>query len=214
MKVMTLMRKYITSLSPKECTSIIKDSIDFISIGFGFEKFTGWILLNIFSISFSSGPIRLYNPIYNKIIGKISKKDGVTYVSIIKFKGLTDFFSIGFIFILSFIIILIASQGLLNVWILICMSLLCCLLAAIITFTFTRITIEGQNGDKRLTEFIERNLDLKVVERKDRLLANRKNQRCSSIGKGLLIVIVTLFMLICLFGILFFAGAWYKENYM
>ncbi len=37
---------------------------------------------------------------------------------------------------------------------------------------------------------------------------------CSFIGKMLLIVLATLFGLICLFGIIFFVGVWYKENFM
>lgn len=36
----------------------------------------------------------------------------------------------------------------------------------------------------------------------------------SLVGKVLIIVVISLFGLVCLFGILFFAGVWYKENFM
>ena len=158
------MRKYITSLSPKECSTILRESIDFISIGAGIEKFTGWVLLNIFSISYQSGAMRLNNPIYNKVIGILIKKNGVTQVKVLMFKGLTDLFSIAFIFIGSLLILLIATQGQLKAWDLIGLSLLCCLLAGMITFFFTWLSTEGQQGEQRLTEFIERNLELKSTE--------------------------------------------------
>ena len=36
----------------------------------------------------------------------------------------------------------------------------------------------------------------------------------SSIGRALLILVISLFGLLCLFGIIFFVGVWYKETYM
>lgn len=154
-----LIRRYKTNLTPKECRARIRENVDLISVGF-YEKFLGWTLLNLFLISYRSGRIRFKDPIFNKIMGTIRRKNGVTYVRFIKFRGLTDPLSLLLVFLGSYFITWIETEGQLQAMQVAGLSLLCCLFVGLLTFVFTSLLIEGQEGEERLVEFIEGLLEL------------------------------------------------------
>lgn len=155
-------RKYISTLSEKECKSFIKENVDFISFNFTQEHFTGWTKFGFFSIAYKSGKIKMYNPIFNKAIGRITSKNGGTMVSFRTYKGLTDIFSLLFLFVSSFIILLAAGINYeFNVTQVIGLSVLCCAFASSITFVASCLSEEGQEGESELCDFIQRSLSLK-----------------------------------------------------
>lgn len=155
-------RKYISTLSEKECKSFIKENIDFISFNFTQEHFIGWTKFGFFSITYKSGKIRMYNPIFNKALGRITSKNGKTMVSFRTYKGLTDIFSLFFIFVSSFIILSAAGINYeFNVIQVIGLSALCCALVSIITFAASYLSEEGQEGENQLSNFLQRSLNLK-----------------------------------------------------
>jgi len=158
-----LKRTYATRLSPADCQAVIRDCVDLISFNIGVEAFTGWAKLSRFSISYKSGKMRRFNPIFNKAIGRLERKGGKTIVTFTTYKGLTDLFSLLFLFIGSFLIIAIASRGELGVWAMSGLSPFCCFLAATITFALTWISDEGREGERQLIEFLERNLELENI---------------------------------------------------
>jgi hypothetical protein len=162
--VIAMKKRYTTVLSIDECKSRIKDCIHFLRFNFGQEQFVGWIRFGIFSIAYRNGKIRMYNPIFNKSIGRIYKKNGKTYVDFSLFKGLTDIFSVFYIFIGSLLIISLVAHGL-NLLGRISLSVLCCIFASSITWFFSWITEEGRDGEGRLSEFLERNLELEKLEK-------------------------------------------------
>lgn len=154
-----LKRRYITKLSKEECKAFFKDNVDVIPLIFGEEAFFGWAILHVFSLSFSSGKLRRYNPIFNKMIGRCVEKNGATHVTFSLYKGLTDFLSLFFIFVGSFIILSIKFYELSALSIAI-LSILCCLVVSGITFIMTWLSEEGREAEDRLIEFLERNLEL------------------------------------------------------
>lgn len=154
------MRSYVTDLSKKECKSIFDQCVDFMSLSFGQEKLTGWMKYGFFSISYKSGKIRMYNPIFVKVIGKISERNGKAIVEFSTYRGLTDIFSMLFIFLGSLGILIIVSDGELGLMHLLLLSILCCSLASSITFLFSFFSSEGKEGEERIIEFLERNLRL------------------------------------------------------
>lgn len=104
----------------------------------------------------------MYNPIFNKIIGTVKEKDGYTHVTFRLYKGLTDLISLLFIFVVSFLILSVRFYEL-NVFSRAGLSLLCCFFAASITFCFTWLSEDGQDGEVQLVEFVKRNLELRQL---------------------------------------------------
>jgi hypothetical protein len=154
-------RKYFSTLSKRECESFIEENIDFISFNIGQEHFSGWTKLGFFNISYVSGKYRLYNPIYNKVIGRITNKDGNTIVSIHSYKGLTDIFSLLLLFAFSFAIISLVEMNYgYNIFAAIGLSALCCAFASIITYVATYLSKQGKEGEEGLLNFLETNLNL------------------------------------------------------
>ena len=143
-----LIRRYKTNLTPKECRARIRENVDLISVGF-YEKFLGWTLLNLFLISYRSGRIRFKDPIFNKIMGTIRRNN-----------GLTDPLSLLLVFLGSYFITWIETEGQLQAMQVAGLSLLCCLFVGLLTFVFTSLLIEGQEGEERLVDFIEGLLEL------------------------------------------------------
>lgn len=77
------------------------------------------------------------------------------------YKGLTDILSLIFLFLGSFIILVMAENSdELPVSYNVGLSVFGCLLAAGITFTATALSDEGREGQRQVTEFLERNLNL------------------------------------------------------
>jgi hypothetical protein len=154
-------KEYFSTLSRKECESFIKENIDYFSFNIGQEHFSGWTKFGFFCISYISGKYRLYNPIYNKVIGRIADKNGNTTVSIHLYKGLTDIFSLLLLFVCSFTIVsLVEMNYKYNIFAAIGLSALCCAFASIITYVSTYMSKQGKEGENELLNFLERNLSL------------------------------------------------------
>ena len=153
-------RRYTTMLSVDESRARIKENIDLFPFNFGYETFFGWVKYRIFSINYSDGKIRRNNPIFNKVIGRILTKKGKTIIEFRTFNGLTDTFSLIYIGLGSFLILLFATQGILDLWSMLVFSMLCCIFTALVTFIFTILSTEGKEGEQRLIEFLENILEL------------------------------------------------------
>lgn len=93
-------------------------------------------------------------------MGTIRRKNGVTYVRFIKFRGLTDPLSLLLVFLGSYFITWIETEGQLQAMQVAGLSLLCCLFVGLLTFVFMSLLIEGQEGEERLVDFIEGLLEL------------------------------------------------------
>ncbi|WP_181438863.1 hypothetical protein [Paenibacillus sambharensis] len=124
------------------------------------EHHSGWIKRGWFSISYKSGKIRMYNPVFNKVIGRIKTRKGVTMVSFRTYRGLTDILSLVILFAGSFALILATSSQVLDIGTIALLSLFCCSLAAVITYTFTSLSSEGREGEEYLINLLERVLEL------------------------------------------------------
>ncbi|CAM4447185.1 SMODS and SLOG-associating 2TM effector domain-containing protein [Paenibacillus tarimensis] len=134
--------------------------MDFTLIDNWSERYSGWVKRGLFSISYKSGKICMNNPIFNKAIGRISTRKGVTVVSFRTYRGLTDILSLAILFAGSFAIILATSSQVLDIGTIALLSLFCCSLAAVITYTFTSLSSEGREGEEYLIGFLERVLEL------------------------------------------------------
>ncbi|MCF2945429.1 hypothetical protein [Paenibacillus tarimensis] len=81
-------------------------------------------------------------------------------VSFRTYRGLTDILSLAILFAGSFAIILATSSQVLDIGTIALLSLFCCSLAAVITYTFTSLSSEGREGEEYLIGFLERVLEL------------------------------------------------------
>lgn len=152
-------RTYKTLLTPAECQTRLRACIDFVSLNFGQERYTGWVKFGIFHISYKDGEYSFQKYIFNKVIGKITSKQGQTIVKFKSYKGLTDIISLFVIFTLSFLIFLLVETNLPIIYTLL-FSALCCCLSSVISFLSTWLSETGRDNEIELIQFMERNLEL------------------------------------------------------
>lgn len=137
-------------ISNHEFKEYLKELLESSFFGFGQERFTGWYIGNIFSVSYHNEREfgRRNYPIFNKAIGFMKHQDGETVVRYVIFRGTTDPISFVSIFLLSFLIFAYVDTP--NPLL---FGLAWAVLIALTTFLCTLLCSDGQYGVEKLKDF-------------------------------------------------------------
>lgn len=155
-------RTYTTTLSIKECHRIIRENLELIFFNYGSDRFEGWVRLGFIRIIFTNSLFRLQKPIFNRVTGRIRSKGGITRVFVHTYQGLTDIISLLKIFLFSSMVILIIfNSPILNLLI---VSIIISLFLSFLSFLMTVLSENGKSNEFELIDFLERSLDLKLLE--------------------------------------------------
>lgn len=153
-----------TELSKPHCESVIKHSVDFFSITLDGGEFVGWIYKGFFSVSVTRGMLKS-DLVRNKVLGKISTKNDKTYIYYRTYRGYTDIVSLMTLFIICFISASLADiyTGVISVLWKLILSILFSLLIAAISWMISHASEDGQENEDLLVEFLQKGLELKIV---------------------------------------------------
>lgn len=177
-----MMKVYQTQFTPSQCRALLKQDITRFRSVFllGSEQFTGWTLGNWFAVAYHDGEdsgtkldqygitrgIRL---IRNKALAHMRVKNGVTHIGVRAHRGATDTPSIVFwlcvMFVLSMGIGLLSSGADWETALLVSAvaAPTITLIHVLMTLAWSYLSPAGEENEKRLLNFLENSLQLKLV---------------------------------------------------
>lgn len=157
-----------SKLSASECSKRIKEEVDFISLGFGTERITGWTKFGFFRMEYFGDKEfgKRYFPIFKKVSGIIREEHGRTKIKYFFSHGLLDPISMILMFLCTFIIILLAPDGeLLKLGEVIQLSMLWTGLVGVTTGAMSRFSITGIEYEIELIDYLTGLMEIEDVQR-------------------------------------------------
>ncbi|MCR2805119.1 hypothetical protein [Paenibacillus soyae] len=156
---MIKIRSYVSELTPAACKAFIRDNLDAFTLLYGEEHATGWTKLGWFRVSYNTGKLSRGYWVFNKALGRISRRKGETRVTFVTFRGLTDPISIVVNFSLSSLIFLLAEGSEGATWRdILLFGGIWSMGMAVVTWLYSMIHPDGKYAEGKLIGFLERNI--------------------------------------------------------
>lgn len=156
-------KRFVSTLTVKECNMFIEENLGLLFLHYGLDRFQGWVRLGFYCVTLTNERFQLRNPVFHKAIGRISKSNGETRVTVTMYRGLTDLFSLLTIFLISYVLLGILTLNY-NFVSLSLLSLLISFVVAGITYLITCFSEEAIENEEELLDFLKRSMELRKVD--------------------------------------------------
>ena len=146
--------KILLDGNSREYIQILREKFD-SRLLLGQERYVGWCIGKIFSVSYNSGAefMRRNYPIMNRAMGIVRDKGNKTEVSYYVFRGITDPISVAVLFLLTSLLMRIVGAPSPYLF-----GLGWTVAVALPTWFATVISETGQEGKEKLDDFLSRRI--------------------------------------------------------